>query len=155
LNKISNQAICVRFSCAYLIGKEDFAVRKFEKLIRSHLLPYGKIPKAYMDDHTALEMIKITSKFFRRRLRDRLKKTPYYGIMVDETTDKSTEQQLIIYIKYLDTDAHGRPTVVVEYLDLVSPLSGGAEDITVIVSFCQLNLVERNSKVITFLRFES
>ena len=77
-------------------------------------------------------MIRILSEFFRKRLRDRLRHTPYYGIMVDETTDKATEQQLIIYIKYLDQDEHG-DVKVVEFLDLVVPPSAGAEDLTVSV----------------------
>ena len=90
-------------------------------------------PRGYIDDHMALEMIRIISKFCRKQLRDRLQHTPYYGIMVDETTDKATEQQLILYIKYLDRDEHGDSKVVIEFLDLVTPPSAGAEDLTVIV----------------------
>ena len=51
--------------------------------------------------------------------------------MEDETTDNATKQQLIIYIKFLDIDADGVFFPCVEYLDLVCPLSGQAEDITV------------------------
>ena len=65
---------------------------------------------------------------FRRLLRDRILESPYYGIMVDETTDNSTTQQLIIYIKYLDRNDKGQLVVEVKYLDLISPKSGSAED---------------------------
>jgi hypothetical protein len=51
--------------------------------------------------------------------------------MVDETTDNSTTQQLIIYAKYLDRDAEGKLVVIVKYLDLISPKSGSAEDLKV------------------------
>ena len=51
--------------------------------------------------------------------------------MVDETTDNSTTQQLIIYGKYLDHDTEGKLVVVVKYLDLISPKSGSTEDLKV------------------------
>ena len=69
---------------------------------------------------------------FRRLLRDRILESPYYGIMVDKTTDNSTTQQLIIYIKYLDRNNKGQLVVEVKYLDLISPKSGSAEDLKVL-----------------------
>ena len=74
----------------------------------------------------------IIGSYFRRLLKDRIHKSPFYGIMVDETTDNSTTQRLIIYIKFLDVDIDGGFFQCVEYLDLVSPLSGQAVDITVV-----------------------
>lgn len=52
--------------------------------------------------------------------------------MVDETTDKSTTSQLIIYVKYLKRNSEGDLEVVVEYLDLISLDGGTALDITVV-----------------------
>ena len=103
------------------------AIVKFETLVKIQLQTVGQRPRSYIDVHTALEMIRILSELFRKRLRDRLKHTPYYGIMVDETTDKATEQQLIIYIKYLDRDELGDIKVVVEFLDLVVPVKKGRD----------------------------
>ena len=63
--------------------------------------------------------------------------SPYFGIMVDETTDISTTTQLIIYIKYLaksdDTDdGHGEYEPKIGYLDMGIPESGSAIHIKVI-----------------------
>ena len=59
---------------------------------------------------------------FRKGLKDRVKQSLYFGIMVDETTDTSINQQLIIYIKFLDRNqSDGRWEAVVDYLDLTSP----------------------------------
>ena len=52
--------------------------------------------------------------------------------MVDETTDKSTTSQLIIYVKYLKHNSEGDLEVVIEYLDLISLDGGTALDITVV-----------------------
>jgi hypothetical protein len=62
---------------------------------------------------------------------NRIRKSPYYGIMVDETTDRSTTQQLIMYMKFLDINDKGDLVICVEYFNLVSPASGSADDITV------------------------
>ena len=48
--------------------------------------------------------------------------------MADETTDNSVNQQLIVYIKFLDAK-DGSFETEVEYLNLVTPASGSAEDI--------------------------
>lgn len=51
--------------------------------------------------------------------------------MIDETTDNSTDQQLIIYIRYLQKQIDGSFSIAIEYLDLICPLSGEAKDIVV------------------------
>lgn len=107
-------------------------------------------PTAYCDDKTAWEIIVLIARWLRMELKTRLKFSPYYGIAVDETTDKSTISQLIIYIKYLNLNSDGDLVVTVEFLDLV-PLTGGtALDITVIPCFSmQMKLiVDRYSQVI-------
>src|SRR5436309_15845295 len=71
-------------------------------------------------------------KWFRTQLKLRLADSPYYSIMVDETTDKSTTSQLIIYVKYLKHNSEGDLKVVIEYLDLISLDGGTALDITVV-----------------------
>ena len=72
------------------------------------------------------------AKYFRKLLKERVKKSPYYGIMVDETTDISTTSQLLIYIEFIDFDEKTSTFyVMTEYLDLISPKSGEAEDLTV------------------------
>ena len=51
--------------------------------------------------------------------------------MADETTDNSVDQQLIVYIKFLD-EIDGKFQSTISYLGLVSPKSGSAEDIQVL-----------------------
>jgi hypothetical protein len=52
--------------------------------------------------------------------------------MIDETTDNSINQQLILYIKFLDRNADGDYEAVVEYLDLVSSISDVMEDLMIL-----------------------
>ena len=87
-------------------------------------------PKSYKDDRVAWEIVEILGAHFREMLRERLQQSPFYGIMADETTDNSVEKQLVIYVKFLD-NVDDQFMTMVEYLDLVTPDSGSAEDIKV------------------------
>ena len=74
----------------------------------------------------------LLAKYFRKLLKDRVQKSPYYGIMVDETTDKSTSLQLLIYIKFIEYDEEKNEYyITIHYLDLTSPVTGAGEDLTV------------------------
>ena len=89
--------------------------------------------------------------YFQKLLMECLVLLLYYGIMVDETTDTSTSQQLIIYIKFLDRKEHGLLILTVKYLDLVSSKSGSAEDLTVLFLLTLINLEYNTSSTMVFL----
>ena len=94
----------------------------------------------YIDDKTAWEMVGIQGKYFRQLLKARVQKSPFYGVMIDETTDRSTTSQLIIYIKFLERDAKtGVMEIKVEYLDLLTPTAGTAHEITVFLMLIVFN----------------
>ena len=64
-------------------------------------------------------MIHIITKYFDKILKERLAKSPFYGIMVDETTDRSMDTQVIIYIQYICTDENEVYKPCIDYLDIV------------------------------------
>jgi len=136
LNIIDDPAIWTRIQAAWWLGKEGIALHKFNSLVETHLYNRGlAAPTAYRDDKSAWDMLDLIARYFRRLLKDRITASPFYGIMVDETTDVTASQQLIIYIKFLDYETDGTLVSKVEYLDLVSPKSGTAEDLKVISPF--------------------
>src|SRR5436309_2953518 len=101
---IEDPAVWVHIQSAWWLAKEDVAIHKFGSLVESHLISNGFAPKHYIDDKTAWEMIMILGKHFRQILKTRVQRSLYYGIMIDETTDRSTTSQLNVYIKFLDKD---------------------------------------------------
>jgi hypothetical protein len=133
----SDEALWIRISSANWLAVEDVAIHKFTSHVNNALVNQGLNPaKHYNDDKAAWEIVDIISRYLRKLLKERLAKTPCFGIMVDETIDTSTTQQLILYIKYLEKDEEtGAFHVTVEYLDLVSPTSCTAEGITVVFKF--------------------
>jgi hypothetical protein len=107
-------------------------MRKFPSHLESSLIDKGyEPPKSYKSVPFAWELLELLDKHFRKDVRRRLQRSPgYFGIMPDETTDTSIDQQLIMYIKFLDrVDDKLIPTV--SYLSLSSPKSGSAEHIKV------------------------
>jgi hypothetical protein len=128
---LSHEAIWTRIQSVWWLAKQDIAITKFESLLEARLVDQGlQPPKSYRDDRIAWEIVEILGAHFREMLRERLQRSPFYGIMADETTDNSVEQQLVIYVKFLDK-VDGEYVTTVEYLDLVTPNSGSAEDIKV------------------------
>ena len=90
-----------------------------------------------MEKNAGWDIVQIIGKYFNQLVRERIAASPFFGLMVDETTDISTTTQLIIYLKYLvksDDNENGpgeyEPQVI--YLDLVSPESGSAIHIKVL-----------------------
>ena len=80
-------------------------------------------------------MTHIITKYFDKILKERLVKSPFYGIMVDETTDRSMDTQVIIYIQYICKDENEVYKPRIDYLDIVVPENQSAMGIKVF-SFC-------------------
>ena len=119
-----DDAIWIWIQAAWWLAKKGVAITNFGSLVECMLSTHGYKASAYCDDKAAWDIVVLIAKWLRRELKARLKDSPYYGILVDETTDKSTTLQLIIYIKYLKLDSESNWVVTVEYLDLI-PLNGG------------------------------
>ena len=131
ISDLLDEAIWTRIQTAWWLAKEDVAITKFGSLLESELVNQDlQVPKSYRDHKTAWEMVDILAAHFRHQLKESIQKSPFFGIMADETTDNSVTQQLIIYIKFLDR-VDNQFVATVEYLDLVTPDSGSAEDIKV------------------------
>lgn len=124
------------------MASQDVAITKFGSLLDNKLVDQGFLPaEHYRDDKAAWDMAVMTSQYLRKSLKERLADTPFFGIMIDETTDISTTQQLILYIKYLKKDKDKKTfSIEIEYLDLVSPVTGTAGGITVTSNFEMLIL---------------
>jgi hypothetical protein len=128
---LKDDDIWTRINSAWWLAKEDVAIHKFPSHLESSLVGKGlQPPKSYKDEHFAWDLVELIGKHFRKDLQRRIQRSPYFGIMADETTDNSVQQQLIIYVKCLNS-VEGILQPTVSYLDLVRPESGSAKDIKV------------------------
>jgi len=114
------------------LAHERLAMHKYGSLVQFRMAEKNYKSTAYIDDKSGWEILMLLGEHFRKLLKTRVQQSPFYAIMVDETTDKSTTLQLLIYIKFIEYNEEvGNHYVTIHYLDLVSLGSGSAEDITV------------------------
>ena len=114
------------FKCAYFIAKEDLAFRKLESLLRL-LRECGVegLPRMYNDNKACASFILHISKALEAEIYDRLRKSPWFGLMVDEATDVSVTKNLILYATFVE----GRQ-VRTSYLGLLEVEDGTSNTIT-------------------------
>ena len=125
--------IWIRFKCAWWLAKEDVAMHKFGSLVELQLSTFSYNPNVYCDDTAGWELVTLITRELRWLLAIQVSESPFYGIMVDETTDQSTTAQLILYVKFLERNSYRDLVVSIQYLDLVHPDSASAADITVYI----------------------
>lgn len=90
---LADDAIWTRIHCAWWLAKEDIAIHKYQSHLEATLVNKGlEPPKTYKDENFAWELVELLSKHFRKELQHRIQKSPYFGIMTDETTDNSVDQ---------------------------------------------------------------
>ena len=112
-------SISVRIQAAWWLAKEDVAILKFSSLVKSKLTSHRYssffyklfsftnviivyILKGILTKMLAgILLIHVIGKYFDKLILQRIVTLPFFGIMVDETTDISTTTQHIVYIKYL------------------------------------------------------
>src|SRR5205814_3953663 len=92
---LSDEAIWTRIQSVWCLAKEDIAMHKFGSYLDAQMIDKGfDAPTNYRDDRVAWEIVEILGYHFRRLLKHRVQKSPFFGIMADETTHNSTTTQL-------------------------------------------------------------
>ncbi|MCO5577985.1 hypothetical protein L7F22_031823 [Adiantum nelumboides] len=92
---------------AYFNAKEDLAIRKYEGLcglaysLNVEEMPIRHDYSSYTNMMAGKEFIFCISEYLDDLQKQKLLKSPYYELMVDETTDRSLEKHLIIYFSFL------------------------------------------------------
>src|SRR5579859_1267925 len=81
----TDHGLWIRLSSVHYLAVEDVTIHKFRSTIDLQLVNNGFSPsKHYHDDAAAWEMATIISQHQRKLLKERLAKSPYFGIMVDQ-----------------------------------------------------------------------
>lgn len=90
---LADDAIWTRIHCDWWLAKEDVAICKFPSYLEATLVDKGlQPPMTYKDEKFAWELVELIDKHFRKELQHRIRKSPYFGVMADETTDNSADQ---------------------------------------------------------------
>ncbi|MCO5555387.1 hypothetical protein L7F22_008933 [Adiantum nelumboides] len=92
------------FAAAYHVAKEDLAFSKFTStldLLEVCGCPY-LVRDLYQNDKACSSFICYISKDVLRKILKRLKASRFYSIMIDESTDISCDQHMIVYASFIE-----------------------------------------------------
>ncbi|XP_075441328.1 zinc finger protein 862-like [Ascaphus truei] len=94
------QQMCVVFNTAYYIAKNNKPFSDMKELLNyARKLGVG-VPEQYGNDKRCAEFIKFIAEKIRNDVVAEIKSSPFFSILLDGSTDKSTTEQHIMYIKY-------------------------------------------------------
>jgi len=98
---IKEDEMLVHFLSVYYLSKEDIALRKIDNFLDfiSHL--GVEFNENYRNHVSAREMLDSISDSIFRNIINEIALSPTIGLMIDESTDISSNQQLAIHIKYI------------------------------------------------------
>ncbi|MCO5609693.1 hypothetical protein L7F22_063925 [Adiantum nelumboides] len=92
------------FAAAYHVAKEDLAFSKFTStldLLEVCCCPY-LVRDLYQNDKVCSSFICYTSEDVLIKILKRLKASRFYSIMIDESTDISCDQHMIVYASFIE-----------------------------------------------------
>ncbi|MCO5567614.1 hypothetical protein L7F22_021308 [Adiantum nelumboides] len=91
----------------YFIAKEDLACKKYKKLcdlayaLDVQAMPVKNDYSAYTNVMAGKDFVSCISEYLQTIQLGQVKQSPFYSLMIDETTDRAMEKHLIIYIAFL------------------------------------------------------
>ncbi|XP_006824225.1 zinc finger protein 862-like [Saccoglossus kowalevskii] len=150
---MERQSFISALRCMYWICKNEVAhttkfrplldlVKSFGGSCLEHLNKGGNAN--YMSERIIQEMVDVLAQVIERRIYSDIRESPFYSLMVDETTDISILKQLIMYAKYTDKEGNAKTS----FVHISDIFDGKAETIeTAIVNFCEKNMFLLNSKM--------
>ncbi|MCO5549887.1 hypothetical protein L7F22_003361 [Adiantum nelumboides] len=91
------------FKAAYFIGKNNLSFAMFPSLLKLMKDTGVKsMTSLYNDDKSCAEIIHCIAKALMEEALDKVRKSAYFGIMIDGSTDISVHHHLVIYFSYID-----------------------------------------------------
>ena len=145
LKIISNLRFLARQSCA-LRGDGDESASNFIQLLRLRGEDDPKVidwMKKRANEYTSPEMqndlIKIMAVKVLRGVSDRLRTSPFYAIMADETTDSANKEQVVVVLRWVDTKDF---SVHEDFIGLYEVASTRSDTLVSVIkdTLCRLNL---------------
>ena len=92
------------FRLVLWLAKEDIALLKIDSLCATLNRCSGSILSNYRNNHSAAEMATCLAEVLRGQLTEKVIASPFFSILVDESTDIVVHKQLITHVSYIGPD---------------------------------------------------
>ena len=100
--KRADEALLTLFKAAYYIGMGTIPFSKFPPLCDLLVDLKTNITPLYHDDKACADMLIYISSVIHRKMRDRIRNSKFYGIMIDESTDISVTGHLFVFATFVE-----------------------------------------------------
>ncbi|KAH7294328.1 hypothetical protein KP509_28G067100 [Ceratopteris richardii] len=131
LNDRNKTRIITCMKLAYFFGKQDMALTKYEAIcdlayaLDVKDMPLRKDYSSYTNLMAGKDFITSISNYLEVEQKSLVDKSPFYALMLDESTDRALEKHLIVYISFLDKEGYG--VCNVQFLKLILVQDGYAQ----------------------------
>jgi len=118
---------------SYFVCQEDLSLSKYEKLCKFLIdaktpdMPKSQEYSSYTNRKSANDFIYCISKHLEQVQIKNMMDSPFFSLMVDESTDRSLEQHLVVYATYLDSKGLGPP--ISQFMKLKNVMDGKGKTI--------------------------
>jgi hypothetical protein len=93
------------FCTAYWVAKEDVALLKYGSLLDLLKECGSKVPpELYHNNKAAYQFIDACAEVIFEKQKEEIRRSPVVSIGIDESTDISTDENMIVYCKYIGAD---------------------------------------------------
>ncbi|KAL3700775.1 hypothetical protein R1sor_018797 [Riccia sorocarpa] len=98
-----DDAMVILFRTTYFIAKESLAFSKFPKLMKLIGSVTDDIPRRlYRDDKACVDFIFYMSQVIQVQVLDWVRASPFWGLMIDESTDVFVTSHLVVFCTFLE-----------------------------------------------------
>ena len=135
---IDGEGMCDAFKCLYWLAKNEIARTTHFQSLRQLCMDFGneslqRLTKArnktYASEQSMQEMLAAISRSLEMSVVKAVAESPYYSIVIDESTDLSTVKQLAIVAHYLNVDTASLEVRCLKLLDMSQYVRADAKGI--------------------------
>ncbi|KAH7306532.1 hypothetical protein KP509_22G017300 [Ceratopteris richardii] len=147
MNHSEQRRIVTCMKVVYFCAVQDIPLEKYphECKLLCELdipnVPFSQEYGAYMNSILGREMVLSIKDHTKKMVMSEIRSSPFYSLLIDESTDRSIKKHLIVYVLYL-TNA-GKGSTKSAFVELLPMESGNAKDIfETLCKFIEENFVE-------------
>lgn len=117
--------------CSWYVVKRSLAFEEFSSLcafqrfMRTPNMPLANEYSSYTGKDACKEFARAIEHVYFTNLVDNIKSSPFFSIQVDESTDITFQQYMILYVTYLEDGGNG--SICTKFLKLIEPKNANAE----------------------------
>ena len=133
MEDVNKERVIATMKIAYFVCQEDLSLSKYEKLCKflidakTPCMPKSQEYSSYTNRKAANDFIYCISRYLEQIQIKNMLESPFFSLMVDESTDRSLEQHLVVYATYLDSKGLGPP--ISQFMKLKNVMDGKGKTI--------------------------